>query len=518
MEAGTACDSERGTHKRRLLEDEDCRELSLLVEQVFVCLFQTYVADLLRPLSGEFPTKIPRATDPSNTTNRTRHPAKHAEAMHIAHYFSNVSEAIFSDTGFPGGVKRMSFGVSMGANYSSPYFEWSQMSEQLLWIRHDVYKKYKDIGQSVPMTVFRLARTKKAHFVQRREAGRHPRHKIFSLSQEAFVPHIAYPESVFDGTKCPREGAQYYVVFEVRTDGFAHPHHWSRLPDIGGFQNWEQARSLAIRIEWEHPPNSGKWRYRYIQSGSVYLFHSVDEPGSHYAYRTAIGLLQWLFDAKIDDSAPDWMPRIGRTAYVLQTSYDYFKQSIEITQQKAYPIKDLMKDCRRRPLAAIIADYQQRGFLNVNREFGKFPNSPDRDSAKNRRFCDLCVLLGPLIKNAGLSCDQVSVQRYCRPCLLYGRPVCSWFATPSLVAWITDSVISGTASSAKRKISSDVVKKHIDYKSALAVQPWWVDTGIDQNFRQDSLDLDNFRQQAEDDEGDEEEVGDETEIMPEEVS
>jgi hypothetical protein len=385
-------------HGLCIMEEADCRDFALLVEQIFVCLLQTYRADLLRPLSGPFPTKIPSATDPSNTTNKTIHPAKHAEAMHIAHYFSNVSEAIFSDTGFLGGVKRMSFGVRMGANYNSPYFEWSQMSEQLLCIRHDGYKKYKGIGQSVPMSVFRIARTKRAHFKKGSSADGH-RHKIFCLTQEAFAPNIGYQDSVLDGTKCPREGAQYYVVFEVRTDGFAHPHHWSRLPDIGDFRNWEQAHSLAIRVEWEHPPNSGKWRYRYVQSGSVYLFYSNDEPGSHIAYQTAIGLIQWLFDTKIDNSAPDWMPRIGRTAYVLQTSYDYFKQSVEITPQKAYPMKDLMKDCRTRPLAAIIANYQQRGFLSVNGEFAKFPNPPNPDSAKNRRFCDLCVLLGPMIKN-----------------------------------------------------------------------------------------------------------------------
>jgi hypothetical protein len=43
-----------------------------------------------------------------------------------------------------------------------------------------------------------------------------------------------------------------------------------------------------------------------------------------------------------------------------------------------------MRDCRRRPLAAIIADMQQRGLLNVDGEFAEFPDPPDRNSAKGR--------------------------------------------------------------------------------------------------------------------------------------
>jgi hypothetical protein len=440
-----------------VMEDEDYRELFLLVDQIFICLLQTYRADIMRPLTGIFPTRTTSTVSTTNTVNKTRNPAKHAEAMHIAHYFDTVSEAVFSETGFHGGIKRALFGVSLGANHSSLYFGWSQKSEQILWIRQDTYRKYRERGQTVPMTVFRTAKTKRAHFTKVVTADLY-RHKNFTTKQETLYLNLPYNETLRDGTKCPREDAQYHVVFEVRTDGLAHPHHWSRLPDIGGFHNRQQARSLAVRVEWEHPPNPRKWRYRYVHSKNIYSLHSFDAPGTYKSYRTAIGLLQWLFDTNIDNSAPDWIPRIGRTAYVLQTSYDYFKQSIEITPQKPYPTKDLMKDCRRRPLAAIIADYQQHGFLNVNGEFAKLPNPPDPDSAKNRGFCNLCVLLGNAIRNIGLSCDQVPGQRYCRPYLLYGRPVCSWSATPGLIAWLTDSVISGTASSAKRSISSDFVK------------------------------------------------------------
>jgi hypothetical protein len=244
MEAGTAWDSEGGTHERRLLEDEDCREFSLLVEQIFVCLLQTYRANIMRPLTGLFPTKRASTASTTNTVNKTRNPAKHAEAMHIAHYFNTVSEAVFSETGFQGGIERASFGVSLGANYSSPYFEWSQKSEQILWIRQDTYKKYRERGQTVPMTVFRTAKTKRAHFTKVGTADLY-RHKKFTITQETLSLDLSYNETLCDGTKCPREDAQYHVVFEVRTDGLAHPHHWSRLPDIGDF-HWQYELSGSI--------------------------------------------------------------------------------------------------------------------------------------------------------------------------------------------------------------------------------------------------------------------------------
>jgi hypothetical protein len=101
------------------------------------------------------------------------------------------------------------------------------------------------------------------------------------------------------------------------------------------------------------------------------------------------------------------MQRPSRPGNILQVSCDYLKQSIAITPQKAYPMKDRMRDCRRRPLTAIMVDMQQCGLLNVDGEFARFLNPPDRHTNKNRTLCDACVILGDqMLKNTGLECEK----------------------------------------------------------------------------------------------------------------
>jgi len=103
-----------------VMSETDLSDFAYLVEQIFVCLFESYRSDLLVGLLG---------------TVDTTKGIEHVEAVQAAHYFKKVSEKVFSETRFFGAINRSSFGVSHGANYSMPFKEWAVSMEQLLFLR-----------------------------------------------------------------------------------------------------------------------------------------------------------------------------------------------------------------------------------------------------------------------------------------------------------------------------------------------------------------------------------------------
>jgi hypothetical protein len=87
-------------------------------------------------------------------------------------------------------------------------------------------------------------------------------------------------------------------------------------------------------------------------------------------------------------------------------------------------MRDRMRDCRRRPLAVVVADMQQHGLLNVDGEFAEFPQPP------GSQFCQ-----GP----------------HSLRCMHYHR-----------------------RTNAQGKVTVDFVKKQLDLKSTLVATPPWV--------------------------------------------
>jgi hypothetical protein len=245
-----------------VMSEKDVISFAYPVEQIFVCLFESYRANLL----VELDSVVVAASD-----------VEHIEALQAAHYFKQVLEKVFKETNFPGATNRLSFRVSNGANYSMPFKEWAVTMEQLLFLRYDTAIKAKSNGQTIPITVFRRAKLKTANYAPKSSSsnpnafGKSCAFQRYSMCKCFFTAR--HTQNVRDGTMGPRQDDHYQLVFEVRTDGQAHPNAWSRLYDIGPYENWAEGRALAARIEWEYPSKSGIWRHRYLYFNTLYTFH-----------------------------------------------------------------------------------------------------------------------------------------------------------------------------------------------------------------------------------------------------
>ncbi|KAF2106273.1 hypothetical protein BDV96DRAFT_335219 [Lophiotrema nucula] len=470
-----------------VMSETDINDFAYLVEQIFVCLFETYRSELLVSLSGTL--------DVANGI-------EYAEAVQVASYFKTVSKKVFSETRFPGAVSRSSFGVSYGANYSMPFKEWSATMDQLLFVRYDTAIKSKGTGTTIPITVFRRNSPKIAQYryvgsgtpgacyemcvFQKYRAGKH----FFSAR---------HTQKITDGTMGSRQDQPYQAVFEVRTDGQAHPCAWSRLYAIGPFQNWDEARSLGARIEWEYPPKSGEWRHRYLFAHKVYTFEDVNQVGSHANYIKTIAMVQWLFNAQPNQPQP-WMPRLRGCAYVLQTNYNYHTQTIEVMPQQPFT----MRSGSLKTKATIVAAMKALDLDNVDGSFGQ------------QKVCDTCAMLNSkVMNNFGSKCIQVPGKNYCRVCLLFGRPCCSWTKNGAVRGEraFSEGMITGQSSNEGKVTSADVTLNK-KYRTGLHRQPLPETEEQVQPFTQQLIDvvslarLEDDLSDAEEADEDFEEVGD----------
>jgi hypothetical protein len=467
-----------------ILDDRDTRVLSNVVEQVFICLLETYRGDLLHV-----------GVDSMDASNPL--------SVKIAQNYRNIAALVFRETRYPGAVNRSAFGVDHGANFDMPLAVTQRSDDQCLYIRHDTYVKDRDTGASMPMAVFRTAQPKTARYYS--GAYKSSKNMIAFRSTYDISIAVTIGMSVFQGKDIgPDEGAPYHVVFEVRTDGGPHPHAWSRIPSIGPFQNWDQGRSLAVRVEWESSPGSGNLLFRYLQVGHPYKFETKD-PGSSSTYAKTIALIHWLFDATPNHSHA-WIPPPQRAANVIQVVYDIHTQSIEIRDPAPIAmVSGDLKDERE-----IIDAMRNVGLLNMDSSFATYTELPARSTGNKRSSCDACTMIvsssTQVLKILGVSCIQVPGTNCCQLCLLFGRPRCSWTPIRATSAY----EIQGTARLGQSGAATDDIKRREKIWEAIIWQHKWVDTGVGQNFKYGLLDAGDITN-VEDDVSDTEEGNSELE-------
>jgi hypothetical protein len=387
-----------------------------LVEQIFVCLLQTYKEDILL----------------SDTTIKDTEMLNFFQA---ARYFTDISQKVFGQTGWQGGVanRPAAFGIQYGANCSSPLFEFGSYNEKQLFIRTDANIKDESTGRIVPMAFYRRADRMvitRSKWKQVTERGFH--HETAFVAVFAKLMYnptrklVTFGYSLTKATD-PREwplaGTPYQLVFEVRKDGTAHPEAWARLSEIGRFENWNQANSLRVRIEWQHPQNSGNWLFRYIQAKTS-ITTQLDEnvPGSLTTYSKAISFIEWL-TANPPNHKHAWIHKLWGSARVLFADYDYMNQSITL---KPPPNDIPMLSGRARPDNALISDMQKAEYnlARVNGTFGQFDPGPTA-----RKKCDMCFMVGSGLTGTAIvanSCTQYKNSSVCTNCRSIGHACCSW--------------------------------------------------------------------------------------------
>jgi hypothetical protein len=202
------------------------------------------------------------------------------------------------------------------------------------------------------------------------------------------------------------------LVFEVRKDGGAHHHAYSRLLAVGPFSNWDQARSFAVRIEWEHPLNSGRWMCRYLQAGRMFRFANAKIAGSLSNYANAISFLQWLFNASPNHSH-NWIPRTPGSANVLQIFFNQHEQTITTKP----PSEQLVMISGTLKPANIVVNQLKDpalGLENVGGEFGKFTG---KMIGRPRKECDECTMLPDVAFDNGVfkkGCKRIGNSNLCQ--------------------------------------------------------------------------------------------------------
>lgn len=381
--------------------------LYFLAEQILLCLFQTY-----RPVVYQ------------DITNRVQRVSLHMAAKYFVAAFDKVS----SLTGWSGAVRRPSFGIQQGANLSSPVLEFSVWSNRQVFVRTDSVIKDTTSGRSIPVSVFRLTRPKTTTKDHKGKTIR-----AFSVcSDKVTVLSAGFRINVADSSFAPIPGTPFYLVIEVYKDGTPHPHSWTRLCDIGRFKNWDQARSFALRIEWEDPPKSGKWRAKYTHAGGRRAGEIMGKaagaeaiPGALDYYSKGISFLQWLFGAAPNHNH-SWIQKWKGSARVIQAEYDWMNQTI-VLKPPTEGIQMISGDAKPDSEIKAQMNNPKYGFQNVDGEFGKFTaRKTVTDGARLK--CDFCTMIGgnnPTLDRG--ACKQVTGKpRVCKNCEHLGRPCCSW--------------------------------------------------------------------------------------------
>jgi hypothetical protein len=331
--------------------------------------------------------------------------------------------------------------------------------DQVLFLRYDTAIKSKESGYTTPMTVFRRAKPKIAKYVSKKSGSTEAYNEVCVFRKCRDGKHffsVRHSQKILDGTIGPRQDDPYQLVFEVRTDGQAHTSAWSRLGSIGPFHNWNEGRSLAVRIEWEYPPKSGEWRHRYLFSNRVNTFMDNNQAGSHLTYIKTICLLQWLFNAE-PNKPQSWMPRLRGCAYVLQTVYNFHTQTIEVQPQEPFT----MRSGGLRSQVNIIAAMKALGLDNVDGPF------------RQHKMCDGYAMLRPkILASLGPGCAQIPGMNCCHTCMLFGRPCCSWTKNGAVreMRTFTEDMIKGE-SSMEGKVASADVALNKTYRAGLHCQP-----------------------------------------------
>jgi hypothetical protein len=390
-----------------------------LTEQIFVCLLQTYKENL----RGSF-----------------LHTADALQFVQPARYFTDMSNEVFRATGWQGFLSRgqNSCGIRYGANCSSPLLEYASTMDRFLYVRSDADIKDGKTGVVTPMAFYRRANRcivkAKGLSKDQKSGSTAIVFSRFSYGPKKMVVHFGYNTGLrSDPNKAPTPGTRYELVFEVRKDGTPHPYAWARLPSIGRFENWDQANSFAVRLEWEYPINSGNWRFRYLQSGrddSDISFTRNDEkvPGSLRNYAKAISTLQWLTNS-LPNHKHSWITTIPGAARVLFTEYNFMTQTITF-KEPTDPIRMISGRERSDDAMFTLMRQPRHGLDQVDVPFGTFsPGAGVHGRGKgSNAACDTCVLL--VVCNDRISLDRSCIQykgsKVCTNCRVFGRPCCTW--------------------------------------------------------------------------------------------
>ena len=335
-------------------------------EQFFILMLQLYLPWVLRHVPEDF-TEMQTADESRDNI------AKYFSVRQQTHILTTVAREIFRITGWPGGCERPSFGSDWGLNWSSPFTE--SVKEKLIWTKISAPGEMA-VYRRPPIQVTKLPDTNTVFITgssERAVAGSdNTDRSSFSLT--------LHPDSE------PNAGTWVYPAVEITLNGRRHPAAYARLPEVGPWDDWEEAMQVAIRLEWD-APDGGKVR-RYIQAVVVDKFNQ-NADCAYSAYVNMIALKRFVTQQRVGEMYP-WFRDWG-VARVKEISWCHMQQ--------LYIIRDFISNlpparkARRRTLAEVGADLQARGAYGVNGPWQGFAPGPRPSLGETRRTkCDGCLI------------------------------------------------------------------------------------------------------------------------------
>lgn len=227
-----------------------------------------------------------------------------------------------------------------------------------------------------------------------------------------------------------------------------------------------------------------------MYNSKTFAFQSNDLLGAHIGFIKTIAMIRWLFHASPSKLQP-WIPVLEGGAYILQTTFNYHTQTIQVSHQSSFD----MRSGALRPEKAVIQDLIDLGLQGANGSFG------GQGLPKGRVQCGACTMLSPKVRHSlgSSDCTQIPGKNCCRLCMLFGRPRCTWTDNGAIRVMnaFSQGVIRGEVGTEGMATSGDVTLNR-KYRSALHSQFLPAEGAHVQTFRQQLIDVVNLARQEDD--------------------
>jgi len=367
-----------------------------VAEQTFICLFATYPAFLVLPVN----------THPSDQTLA----AALGQQTHVymATVFTRIAQSCFLQTGWKGFAGRAESGAASGVNVESPLA--SHSYARTLWTKIAFQKQYVfRRGSATARTPTTSTSTDNV--------------QILKISTQTLKRDIHF-RTPTDPALGLQDGTPVEFVVEIMKAG-PHPQAWSRLPEVGCWSDWEIARRVAVRVEWDFQGNTYT-KYIFFRKESSYSVEDGTIKGDVAIYNQITALWRFFMQRKkVEYYSHEEIWQLGK-ADIREITVDHLTQEIRIA--KSERSKDLGMSALR-DSTLIAQELSQRGAANVGGPFGQFTNQQEE---AGRTSCDFCKVSGKLRNQWGNKmCNKLSDRDQCSRCFMFGRP-CSWTSQTQL--------------------------------------------------------------------------------------
>jgi hypothetical protein len=411
---------------------EDYKKLQGIVEQVFTSLLGTYRRDLIG--FADKVNMLDRFVDDESSS------ARKGRMTDIEHckVFMAITEKAFAKTGFECGVTWPGFGVSQGMNWQSPLPEWGNKwdCEPTIWLRADSFAVDSADGNTFPIANIRRSKRMLTHWIDK---GSKPRgdtwYRAVWFANSYHGPAAMYvtldsnqvckSRDHIDDKLYPPEGATTWISWETRLDWGVHERAWSRLPDIAPYNDWDRARSWALKVEWKD--KSGADRVRYMQSTRS-LTTRKDDEGSIIGlstYEIGLAISHYLFNDERRSNRP-WVNKIDGYLEVRRLDMDCLTWTTSFKdQQKVHsgPYPPPNGNLRSDAVILINMKEQCRDILVIDEDGSCTSLAAFGVKGARRKKCDTCYMV-----NADLGeCTKEDGNVVCTHCrAMFNRPACTW--------------------------------------------------------------------------------------------